>query len=253
MWPVDELLRHAGSRLARFRQKVIPGSEVAESIDVGRLICPLRYDLWVRIGLVRLLRDEWALYQVDFPAFLELAPARAYRVWYKEVACARFQPRLYQDQALFGPAFVRRVHETAKLWQSIDRNGFDSSTPIRLGSGRTIRTVNGKQISTRYFAGDGCHRVACLYVTGRTSLEPADYEVVVHSHFQPLDNTAILARHLPLDRITYLRFISRFYCDGAELDSADEILQHVAARKPELLPELESVLAYDLPRVKVND
>ena len=254
MWILDELIRRASPHLTRSRKEIVPGTTLAESINIDHLICPLRYDLQVRIGLIRLLRDEGALYQHDFPAFLKRAPVRAYFVWFQEVCCARYRPRLYRDPKLLGPAFVQRLHDTAKLWQSIERHGFDSSTPIRLISGRSIRSVNGKLISSStYFAGDGCHRIACLYVAGRTSLEPTHYEVAVRPSLQPLDNTAILAQHLPLDRTTYLGFISRFYCDGAELDSADEIRKHVGVRNPPLLAEVESVLAFDLPRVRGND
>jgi hypothetical protein len=237
------------ARVARYRQEIVPGSEIAESIDIARLICPLRYDLWVRIDFIRLLRDEWALYTGDLQGFLDRPQSRAYYIWFKEIVCARYMPQIYRDEKLVKRAFVQKVHETARLWRSIDRNGFDSSTPIRLGSGRSIRSVNGKTIKSTYFAGDGCHRMSCLYVAGQTRLEPEHYEVHVHRDFEPLDNTAILVKHLPLDRATYLGFISRFYCDGLKLDSADQILQHVASKKVGMLPELESVLAFDLSTI----
>jgi hypothetical protein len=57
----------------------------------------------------------------------------------------------------------------------------------------------------------------------------------------------LLIRHLPLDATGYLRFISGFYCDGRELDSAEAIRSHVATSRPELLPELDTVFAFDLP------
>lgn len=233
----------------RYRHKIIPGSEIAASIDIDRLICPLRYDLWVRIEFIRLLRDEWALYQGDLSGFLDRPQSKAYYVWFKEVRCARYMPRVYRDESLITPAFVERVHETARVWRSIERDGFDATTPIRLGSGRSVQSVNGKTINTTYFAGDGCHRMACLYVTDRTRLEPAQYEVRVLRNFEPLDITAILLKQLPLDRAAYLHFISRFYCEGLRLDSADRILRHVASERADLLPELESVFAYDLPRL----
>jgi hypothetical protein len=235
--------------VGRYRDRIIPGSEIAESIDIDRLMYPLRYDLWVRIEFIRLLRDEWALYHDDLSGFLDRPPSRAYYVWFKEVRCARYLPQVYRDERLVKLAFVERVHETARVWRSIERDGFDSSNPIRLGSGRSIRSVNGKTINSAYFAGDGCHRMSCLYVAGRTRLEPDQYDVRVRRNFEPLDITAILVKQLPLERIAYLQFISRFYCDGLKLDSVDRILQHVASHKAELLPELESVFAYDLPRL----
>ncbi len=242
------LITRVQARVARFRQEIVPGTEIAEAIDIGRLVCPLRYDLWVRIEFVRLLRDEWGLYTDDLPGFLNRPQSRAYYVWFKEVRCALYSPRIYRDEELVKAEFVKRVHETATLWSSIERNGYDRSRPIRLGSGRSIRSVNEKTINSTYFAGDGCHRLSCLYVTGQTRLEPEDYEVHLRQEFEPLDITAILVQQLPLDRTSYLYFISRFYCDGSEFDSADQILQHVASEKPDLLAELESVLAFDLPR-----
>jgi hypothetical protein len=238
------------ARLARLGQEIVPGSELAVPIAIGRLICPLRYDLWIRIEFIRLLRDEWNLYQDDFQSFLRRPQAQAYYTWFSEVVCARYLPQLYGDPRRIQPAFITRVHDSARLWQSIDRDGYDASTPIRLMSGRTIRPVNGKAITSAYFAGDGCHRMACLYVHGQTQLEPGQYEVLIHRTFEPLDNTAILMQHLPLDRMKYLHFLCAFYCDGLLLDSADTILQHVAGEKRDLLPELKSVLAFDLPRTQ---
>ncbi len=249
MADLHRVLSRIRARVTRHRQVIVPGNEFAEAVDIARLICPLRYDLCVRIEFIRLLRDEWALYADHLEQFLNRPQSRAYYVWFKDVACARFMPRLQRNENLIGPAFVERVHETARLWKSIVRDGYDSSTPIRLAFGRSVRSVNGKTINSRYFAGDGCHRMACLYLTGQTRLEPKHYEVEVHRSFSPLDNTALLLKQLPLDRATYLMYISRFYCDGLTIDSADEILQHVESRKAELLPELKSVFAFDLSRL----
>jgi hypothetical protein len=252
MWQSDELIRRAWARIARLGQQIVPGSALGESIDIGRLICPLRYDVWVRIEFIRLLRDEWALYRDDLSAFLDRAPARAYYVWFRDVRCVRYHPQVARDPELLESAFMERVHKSARLWHSVDRDGFDVSTPIRLMSGRSIRNVNGKAIRGRYFAGDGCHRIACLHLIGRANLEPAHYEVSIQPSLEPMDNTAILIDCLPIGRAAYLRYLSHFYCDGAELDSADGILHDVASRKPDLLPELESVLAFDLPKVREN-
>jgi hypothetical protein len=245
-----DLVTRVQARVAQFRQEIISGTALGETIEITRLICPLRYDLCVRVEFVRLLRDDWSLYANDLARFLDRPESKAYGVWFKEVRCARYHPELYTDEKLLGPAFIERVHQTAKLWQSMQREGYDRSRPIRLESGRSIRNVNGKRIDAQYFAGDGCHRMACLYVTGQTRLEPADYEVRCQREFQPLDITAELLTELPLNHRAYLDFISTFYCAGVRLDSADRIVQHVSTYKPELLPELESVFAFDLPRLK---
>ncbi|HWN18407.1 MAG TPA: hypothetical protein VNO19_05770 [Gemmatimonadales bacterium] len=242
-----DLFARVQARVARYLQEIVPGTEIGQAIDIERLICPLRYDLWVRIEFVRLLRDQWALYTGDLDAFLNRPESRAYQVWFRDIRCALYRPEIHRDAELLRSEFIKRVHETATLWRSIDRNGYDRSTPIRLGSGKSIRTVNGKAINSTYFAGDGCHRMSCLYVTGQTWLQPADYEVQVRQALEPLDITAMLIQQHQLDRTVYLRFLSRFYGDGSQVDSADQIVQHVTAKKPELLPELESVLAFDLP------
>lgn len=249
MVDLHDVLTRIHARVARYRREIVPGREIAESIEIDRLICPLRYDLCVRIEFIRLLRDEWSLYTEDLDRFLDRPESRAYAVWYRDIACARYMPEIYRDAARFKPAFINRVHETARLWQSIDRNGYDPSTPIRLASGRSIRGVNGKTIEATYFAADGCHRMSCLYLTGQTRLEPEHYEVEIHRSFEPLDNTAMLIDRLPLDRTTYLRFVSGFYCSGMMFESPEEILEHVALKRARLLPELKSVLAFDLARI----
>jgi hypothetical protein len=246
---LHDVITRLQARVARYRREIVSGRQIGESIDIDRLICPLRYDVFVRIEFIRLLRDQWDLYSDNLQDFLDRPQSRAYRTWFREIACARFMPQVYRDDQLFEPVFVKRVHETATLLRSIDRNGYDSSTPIRLASGRSIHAVNGKVINSSYFAADGCHRMSCLYLTGQTRLDPEQYEVEIHPTFRPLDNTAILIDRLPLDRATYLRFVSPFYCDGSTLDSADKILEYVALNKASLLPEAKAVLAFDLARI----
>jgi hypothetical protein len=245
-----DLVTRVQARVAQFRQEIIPGTTLGDTIDILRLICPLRYDLRVRIDFLRLLRDNWSLYSNDLSRFLERPESKAYSVWFRDVRCPRYHPELLVDDQQLLAAFIDRVRQTAGLWESIQRDGYDRSRPIRLESGRTVRNVNGKHVNSRYFTGDGCHRMASLYLSGQTRLEPADYEIRLHRDLEPLDITAELLTLLRLDRQAYLDFICSFYCDGVHLDSAERIVQHVSAYRPELLPELESVLAFDLPRLR---
>jgi hypothetical protein len=242
-----DLLARVQSRVTRPRGQVVPGRELGDVVEIGRLACPLRYDLCVRIDFVRLLSQEWELYRSNLPEFLGRPESQAYFIWFRDVASARFQPELARDPTRLRPAFVDRVHETARLWQSIQSKGYNPATPIQLRAGRTVRPVNGKVVTSSYFAGDGCHRVACLFVAGQTSLRPEQYDVRIQSSLDPLDNTAVLIRQLPLGTATYLRFISRFYCGGEELNTVEAILAHVASNSPHLLAEVESVLDFDLP------
>lgn len=246
---INDFVGRVQARIARYGEEIVPGVEIGQSIDIGRLMCPLRFDLSVRIDFIRLLRDESARYAGNLSRFLDRPESRAYYVWFKEVRCARYDPRLYRDEKRVRSAFLERVHETARIWTSIEQNGYDRSRPIRLESGRSIRNVNGKAIRSRYFAGDGCHRLCCLYLIGQTALEPEAYEVRIQRNFEPLDITSDLLPRLPLDRATYLSFISRFYCGGVQLHTVEGILQHVGSKRPDLLPELQSVFAYDLPRL----
>jgi hypothetical protein len=240
------LLGRVQARVSRGR--VVPGRELGDVVDINRLVCPLRYDISIRIDFVRLLKEQWNLYARDLSGFLNLGESQAYYVWFKDVACARFQPQVARDEQRLKPAFIERVHETARLWHSIQTRGYDPSTPIRIRAGHSVRPVNGKLLNARHFAGDGCHRLACLYVGGHTRLLPEQYEVMIQASLQPLDNTATLIRQLPLDRAAYLHFISTFYCQGQSLNTAEAILAHVAASHPGMLAELQSVFAFDLPR-----
>lgn len=252
MAKAERLVWRAWQRFARPDEEIVPGTALGESVDIDRLICPLRYDICVRIEFLRLLRDEWSLYHEDPGAFRQRPPARDYYRWFRDVRCARYEPRVLRSPAALEAAFLRRMHQTAGLWRSVERGGLDPSRPIRLITGRSIQRVNGKTIQAACFPGDGCHRIACHHLAGQKRLGPAHYEIQVRSTLRPIDNTAILIDSLPLSRPAYLRYLSRFYCDGAPLESPDALVRHVASRKPELLPELTSVLASDLPRVRAH-
>jgi hypothetical protein len=139
------------------------------------------------------------------------------------------------------------------MWESIQRDGFDASIPIGLRSGREIKRTHGKTIEGNIYAGDGCHRIACLSVLGMSHLPPDLYRVRVRPVFEPRDNTAALIKLGVLDRRTYLGFLSGSYCDGQVHDSADGIREFVALHKPTLLAELDSVLAFDLPNLNGGD
>jgi hypothetical protein len=241
------LLTQARARVAAWGQETVSGTRIGESIEIARLMCPLRLDLAVRVEFIRLLRDEWTLYTDDLPRFLERPESKAYYVWFRDVRCAHYDPELRRDGERAGAAFLERVHQTARLWQSMERNGYDRSTPIRLETGRSVRPVNEKAVASPYFTGDGCHRLSCLYLMNRTRLSPEDYEVRVHRVYQPLDITGELLPLLSLDRSSYLRFMSQWYAPGQATDTADDMVRFVSRNRPELLHELQTVFAYDLP------
>lgn len=245
----EDFARAAWRRLARLDERIVPGTVLGDSISIDHLICPLRYDICVRIDFVRLLRDEWTLFQKDFAAFRNRPATAAYYSWFRDIRCARYESTLLRDAGRLDAAFLQRVDQTARLWKSLELKGFDPSQPIRLASGRSLHSVNGKMINETIFSGDGCHRIACLHLLGWDRLEPMHYEVAMRARFTPLDITAVLLDLGLLDRPTYLRYIAQFYGDGLEFESADAIVHYVSYRKPELLSELQSVFSHDLVRI----
>ena len=214
-----------------------------------RLICPLRYDIHVRVEFVRLLRDEWSLFQSDRPAFLERPAARAYRTWHDEVLATR-RAALREQRRDIHENFVARVDRTARLWESFRDVGFDADQPIELRSGRVLQLPNQKVVNTRIFAGDGCHRLACLIAAGQETLLPDQYYLRTKPRFAPRDNTALLLAPLALDMAAYLAFLSPLYADGAAVASVADLRSALSADRPDLAAELESVLAYDLPLLR---
>ena len=128
----------------------------------------------------------------------------------------------------------------------MNAKGFDYSQPVRLRGGELVFEVNGKSFDTLFYAGDGCHRIACLWIMGKDFLEPEEYEVAMRKEFTPLDNTAVLLDKLSIPEADYLSFISRGYCDGQEINSADEALTYVEKHHPERLDELKNVFQHDL-------
>jgi len=238
---IDSIKSHI-KRFIVSSPEIVPGTKIGIELDIDSLICPLRYDIVVRIEFFRFLEQEWDLYTSNLSSFLNAPPVKNYYIWFKEVATARFEPKLYHHDELIMPKFIERVHKSAALWASMETNGLDASNPIRLRSGKVIHCVNEKKIHAQYYAGDGCHRMACLYVNGARTLQPKDYEVVIFKEFQPLDNTDILYKKLPLSTADYCRFISSYYCNSQELSTINEILQYIETHRHELLPVVRSIV-----------
>lgn len=233
----------------RWIDERIPGREIGKTLGIYDIICPLRYDVVVRANFIEMLAANEDLLAAEFEALLEYPATQAYEVWFREVCVRRFFPGIYGDEIKVRQAFRERVEQTRHLWTSVSANGIDPSQPISLSSGKRIGIVNGKLIGATIFAGDGCHRMACMLVLGKDALQPHEYEVVRSTNHTPLDNTAILIDALPLTQPDYLAFIAKSYCTGENLATADEILDYVKANGPARLAELESVFEYDLPRL----
>lgn len=230
-------------------EKRISGLEIGKQVRIYDIVCPLRYDILVRAEFIEFLANNDGLLATAREAILESPAARAYEVWFREVAILRFSPEIYHDGNQVRQRFAIRVEKTKRLWESISLNGFDSAHQIKLRSGKSILEVNGKSVSGPFFAGDGCHRIACLLVMGKKYLEPKEYEVALWPKFQPLDNTALLIDKLPITVSDYLTFISRGYCEGQTLATANEAVAYLEKHDPDRLTELKSILEHDLIRL----
>ena len=241
--PTIKSLKSHIKKLIISSPRIVPGTEIGIGLNIVSLICPLRYDLIIRIEFFRFLEREWDLYTNNLPSFLDAAPVKNYYIWFKEISIARFNPDLYPHENLIKPKFIEQVHTAAALWKSLEDNGLDISNPICLMSGKEIIPVNGKITNELYFAGDGCHRLSYLYVKGVRTLPPNYYQVIIYKKFQPLDNTDILYKKLPLSTANYCKFISSYYCNNLDLNTVDEILQYVDAYRHDLLPVIRSIVA----------
>lgn len=233
----------------RWTDRSVSGLEIGKKIRIFDIVCPLRYDILVRADFIELLAENDKLLVSELEEILENRAAQSYAVWFREVCIKRFVPEIYHDKNLVRQRFAIRVEKTKRLWESISLNGFDWAHPITLRSGKSILEVNGKKIGASVFAGDGCHRIACLLVMGKKYLEPKEYRVGLRSKFQPLDNTALLLDKLPITVSDYLTFISRGYCEGQTMATANETVAYLEEHDPDRLTELKSILEHDLIRL----
>ncbi len=228
--------------------RVVPGERRGTPVDLAPLICPLRYDVEIRAALMAAFADGSAP-RHPTPADAARIPALAhYLAWVRRIALPVGQPQyLDDDEAIFG-AFVRRYHRARRLWASVSRDGIHPDTRIRLLTGRRVQLPPGKQLGTDLFAGDGCHRIACLMVLGRTRLQPHEYEVEERLWLRPHDNTARLLGTDALPRATWLQFLAGRYAPGEVPGDAAALRAAAARLRPDLLAELDSILSTDLPR-----
>jgi hypothetical protein len=207
----------------------------------------LRYDILVRERYFELIRERRALAEEDFDAFLELSRQQPYFTYFTQVAIPSHRPDLLGDDERVNAAFERRVRASVALHDSFDSTGYDRRRPIILRTGEQIEpTATGKRLASRIYAGDGCHRLACLRASGVDVLEPDMYRLHVAQVFTPRDDTALLLGAMAVSRSDYFSFLSLSYAD-MELSSEEALLDHVRSVSPDRLPELEQVIAVDSP------
>ena len=216
-----------------------------ERVPIARLASPLRYDLEVRREFLRLCLAQLERGGECDETLTGVARSTPYWLWFTEVYVPRSAPELAQDPAARGRAFVERVHASFELAKSFRQRGFDARSPIVLRAARVILpSDSGKLVRAPYYAGDGCHRIALLWLSGREALEPGQYVVRRQRELAPLDNTYRLREALRADPAAYLRFIASGYVDRP-CASARELVERVRAATPERVDELVAVLAAD--------
>ena len=234
------------ARISGKRCRVFEGEEIGLDIDIESLICPLRYDIRVRINFYNYYEQNRKLYENDLNSFLEGSPARAYYKWYKEDNLRLYRPKIYHQENRVNSYFLKKVKNAVKLFESIKQKGYDTTFPIRLKTGKTIIHENKKKLCATYYAGDGCHRLACLYCLGFKYLPKSHYIVTLRKKCIPNDSTHYLIRKIPLSTEEYFRFISSYYCEGREFINLQDIIDYLNLRRPDKLDEVLSVIHEDM-------
>ena len=218
-----------------------------ESIPIDHVVSPLRYDIVVRERYFEVVRERRALADQDFEAFMALSRRQPYFSWFTEVVIPGYRPEMVGDDQRVDAAFERRVRGCIDLHDAFESAGYDRRRPMILRTGHQIApTSTGKHLARQIYAGDGCHRLACLRAAGVEVLEPDMYRLHVAQTLTPRDDTALLLRLIAISPRDYFSFLSLSYADR-ELHTEEALLDHVRSTDSDRLPELRQVLAVDLP------
>lgn len=239
----------ARSRLLRLsdRRTFRPGSV---SVPIADLVSPLRYDIEVRAEYFTFLTARLDRYREDFAGYVREAATTPYFTWFERVALPRYRPDIGQRPDQVWKAFEDRVRRSTQLFTDFGERGFDATQPISLRTALPGATTStGKRVDRPFYAGDGCHRLALLMLTGMRELPPAFYRVRRRPHASVIDNTSLLLRLVPVEPDRYLRYVAQGYLpDPAEDRSfadADALIDFVATHRPKRVAELRQVLAAD--------
>lgn len=219
-----------------------------EPIPIDHLVSPLRYDILVRERYLAVVRERRALAEEDFGAFMELSRQQPYFTWFTQVVIPNSNhPEILDDDERLNAAYELRVRRSIALIDAFTATGYDRRRPIILRTGHQIApTSTGKQLDRRIYAGDGCHRLALLRLSGADVLEPDMYRLHVVPAFTPGDHTGALLGAMAISRREYFSFLSLSYADR-ELDSEEALLDHVRSTDPDRLPEVQKVITVDSP------
>jgi hypothetical protein len=214
-----------------------PKHDGTESLDVGRLISPFRYDVVVRAQLFDAVADRRDGQPID--DFVASVADHPYAVWFREVELRRFFPWVREPRAV-AQAYADRVERAVRTFTSFQQRGFDAGQPIILRRlARPRASDSGVLLSKLLHLGDGGHRLALLYRTG-SPLEPSMHRVDPRPN-RVIDNTAILTSALRLPEAEYAAFLSLAFLDQP-VGSLDELWSGVENACPQRLAELEALI-----------
>lgn len=172
----------------------IEGDSLTERIEINSMVYPYRYDILLRKQFFDMYRTQHKNYQEDARLLIQDARASGYFIWFKEVLARRYRQDLLADEQALHAAFEQRVFASAKIYDSIVENGFDSTRPIIPYTAENIIAIGGDKVASKqYFMGDGCHRLACLLSMGFTELPSNFLRVKCFRTYKPFDNTSLLA------------------------------------------------------------
>lgn len=224
---VARRLRHASARArGRTAYALVPGTIGGETVPMGALISPLRYDILIRMHFFACYAERRDQFARAFDTFLEEPPVRDYAVWFRECRIRRALPEAYWLRGHVRRMFREQVRRAAALYDALEAQGFraDAQPPIELYDGDSVCSRRLPALATRYFAGDGCHRLAFLALRDVVELAPDTYVVRRFRRLQPIDATAALTRCLPLGEESYVRFLTSGYAPGQAFSRLADLL-----------------------------
>jgi hypothetical protein len=214
-------------------------------VPIRTLASPLRFDIEVRRDFLALCVEHLERGGECDEQLTGLARSTSYWLWWTEVYIPRSAPRLAADPVARGREFAERVRASFELCRSVSEHGFDLRQPIVLKSARRVLpTDTGKLVEAPLFAGDGCHRIALLWLSGQAELAPEQYVVKRYRALAPLDNTFRLREAFAGDARAYLRFIGSGYGVYDPL-TASELIARLRVSAPERVAEAQAVLRVD--------
>ncbi len=173
--------------------------DVTTVIQTRPLLFPLRYDIELRRSFFELLCEHRSVSGSTESSLESAARGGPYYQWFEHVLVPRNAPHMINNPQMMNGLFSRRVAENVALFDSIRTRGFDTSQPITPYAGIQVGpSTEGRSINQDFYAGDGCHRLACLMALGYDELPSEFVRPKQFRRLNPLDNTLVLAKRMSI-------------------------------------------------------